>query len=224
MNYFWVIYPYVAITIFFGGYIYTYLTRRYYWSARSFELLAKRTHTYASNFFHYGIVIVLLGHLVGIAIPSSALLVIGLTYSLHEAVAFYLGALFGTIAIIGLVWLLTLSYLTRAYSSLSITDHLIYITLLLVIITGLYNTLIVHPDYMSTVAPWFQGLITFHPDTSLIEKAPLSLQIHVALSFLLYALWPFSRLVHVFTFPLTYLWRPYIVYRGYYHTRTIRKK
>ena len=222
MNYFWLIYPYVTITIFFGGYIYTYLTRRYYWSARSFELLSKRTHIYASNFFHYGIVIVLLGHLVGIAIPASVLLTIGLTYSLHEEIAFYLGALFGTIAIIGLVWLLILSYLTRASASLSISDHLLYIVLFLVIATGLYNTLIVHPDYMSTVAPWFQGLITFHPN-SLIEKAPLSLQVHVALSFLLYAIWPFTRLVHVFTFPITYLWRPYIVYRGYSYARASKR-
>ncbi|MCH1771542.1 respiratory nitrate reductase subunit gamma [Metallosphaera sp. D4-4] len=53
-----------------------------------------------------------------------------------------------------------------------------------------------------------------HPNPSLMAQAPPILQIHVALTFLLYALWPFSRLVHVFTLPVTYLWRLYIVYRG----------
>ncbi|MEM0304911.1 MAG: respiratory nitrate reductase subunit gamma [Saccharolobus sp.] len=210
---FWVYYPYISITLFFSGYVYTYLTRRYYWSTRSFELLSKRTHNLASNFFHYGIVIVLLGHLFGIAIPASALVAIGISYELHVSLAFYLGAIFGIISIIGLIWLIVMSYLTRAYTTLSFTDHLVYLILILVITTGLYNTLIVRPDYEVTVAPWFQGLITFHPNPALMSEAPLSLQLHVALSFLLYALWPFSRLVHVFTIPVTYLWRPYIVYR-----------
>ncbi|WP_338598585.1 respiratory nitrate reductase subunit gamma [Sulfolobus tengchongensis] len=220
---FWVIYPYISITIFFSGYIYTYLTRRYYWSARSLQLLSKRTHSYASNLFHYGIVIVLLGHLFGIALPASALLAIGISYSLHIALAFYLGATFGIITIIGLIWLLAISYFTKAVDSLSVTDHLVYIILVLVLITGLYNTLVVHPNYEATVAPWFQGLITFHPNPVLMTQAPLILQVHVALSFLLYAIWPFSRLVHVFTFPVTYLWRPYIVYRRYSLSK-IRKK
>ena len=215
LEYFWIIYPYISITIFFGGHIYTYITRRYYWSTRSFELLAKPTHIFASNSFHYGLVIVLLGHLVGIVLPASVLLAIGITASLHEAMAFYLGAVFGMLTIIGLVWVIALSYSTRAVATMTVSDHLVYLVLFLVIATGLYNTLVVHPDYMDTVGPWFQGLLTLHPDPSLILRAPAILQIHVALSFLLYMLWPFSRLVHVFTFPITYLWRPYIVYRGY---------
>ncbi|QGA54088.1 respiratory nitrate reductase subunit gamma [Sulfolobus sp. E5-1-F] len=212
-NLFWIFYPYTTITIFFSGYIYTYFTRRYYWSARSFQLLSKSTHSLASNLFHYGIIVVLLGHLFGIVLPASVLIAVGISYSLHITLAFYLGAVFGIITIIGLIWLLAISYTTRAVNSLSITDHLVYILLALVLITGLINTLVVHPDYENTVAPWFQGLITFHPNPNLMENTPLILQIHIALSFLLYALWPFSRLVHVFTFPITYLWRPYIVYR-----------
>lgn len=70
----WVVYPYISITIFLTGHVYTYTLRRYYWSARSTELLEKRMQSWSSYLFHYGIIIVLIGHIVGIAIPTAILL------------------------------------------------------------------------------------------------------------------------------------------------------
>ncbi len=212
----WSILPYITIAFFISGHVYTYLTRRYYWSARSTELLQKRYHIITSNLWHYGIVIVLLGHVVGLAIPASALSVLGMSEKVHEEIAVYLGSVFGALAIVGLVGLLIRDYtLPRVRATLRPSDHVVYILLLLVVGLGVYNTLVVHPDFENTVAPWLQGVLVLHPDPSLMAGVPLTLQVHIVLSMLLFIAWPFSRLVHVWSFPITYLWRPYIVYRGY---------
>jgi len=69
-------------------------------------------------------------------------------------------------------------------------------------------------DYRTTVAPWFRGLFSGSPDVSAITGAPIVYQVHAASAWLIWALWPFSRLVHAWSAPLWYLWRPYIVYRS----------
>lgn len=211
----WVVYPYISITIFLTGHVYTYTLRRYYWSARSTELLEKRMQSWSSYLFHYGIIIVLIGHIIGIAIPTAILLVLGISLTLHTELAFYLGGIFGTITLIGIIGLIT-RYLTnpRVRATLRFTDYLVYIILIVTIVLGLYNTLVVHPDYETTVGPWLQGLLSLHPNPNFMNDVPLLLKVHIAVSMLLYIIWPFSRLVHVWSFPVTYLWRPYIIYRS----------
>ena len=72
-----------------------------------------------------------------------------------------------------------------------------------------------HPhDYRLTVAPWFRSIFYLHPDTALILQAPIGFRLHVLAAWVLIAFWPFSRLVHVFSAPVGYLTRPYIVYRS----------
>ena len=72
-----------------------------------------------------------------------------------------------------------------------------------------------HPhDYRETVCPWFRSVLFLRPDTDLIKAAPFGFQLHVELAWLLFAFWPFTRLVHVFSAPLGYLTRPYVPYRS----------
>jgi nitrate reductase gamma subunit len=94
-----------------------------------------------------------------------------------------------------------------------------YLLLAATILAGLATTvlgnLLGHPyDYRLTVAPYFRSVFYLHPDVSLITAAPVGFQIHVMLAWLLFAVWPFTRLVHVFSAPVGYLTRPYIVYRS----------
>ncbi len=94
-----------------------------------------------------------------------------------------------------------------------------YVLLVGTIVLGLGTTVLGnltgHPhDYRQTVAPWFRSIFYLHPDTDLILKAPIGFRLHVLAAWLLFAFWPFSRLVHVFSAPLGYLTRPYIVYRS----------
>jgi nitrate reductase gamma subunit len=69
-------------------------------------------------------------------------------------------------------------------------------------------------DYRATVAPWFRSIFMFDPNVAAISAAPLGFQLHALVAWSLIACWPFTRLVHVFSLPLGYLTRPYVVYRS----------
>jgi len=97
-------------------------------------------------------------------------------------------------------------------------DYVALILLLIVILTGIAPTIFVNLfghgyDYRTTVAPWFRGLFVGSPDVNAIASAPLIYQVHATAAWVIWAVWPFSRLVHAWSYPLWYLWRPYVVYR-----------
>ena len=69
-------------------------------------------------------------------------------------------------------------------------------------------------NYREGVSVWYRSFLAFQPDPSLMADAPLGFQLHALVAFGLFALWPFTRLVHVFSAPVGYLTRPYIVYRS----------
>ena len=107
----------------------------------------------------------------------------------------------------------------RVRATTSPVDWVTLILLLAIIVTGIIPTLFINLfgpgyDYRTTVAPWFRGLFSGSPDVSAITGAPIVYQVHAASAWLIWALWPFSRLVHAWSAPLWYLWRPYIVYRS----------
>ena len=86
---------------------------------------------------------------------------------------------------------------------------------------GIGETLVVNAlgpgyDYRATVAIWFCGLFVLDPGPGLMASVPLVYQVHAASAWLLYAMWPFSRLVHAWSLPLQYIGRPYIIYRSRY--------
>lgn len=68
-------------------------------------------------------------------------------------------------------------------------------------------------DYRNSVALWFRGLFTAAPDVDAIAHAPFVYQVHATAAWAILAVWPFSRLVHAWSYPLWYLWRPYVIYR-----------
>jgi nitrate reductase gamma subunit len=83
------------------------------------------------------------------------------------------------------------------------------------LITKLTHSTISHGyDYRVTIAPWARSLFTLHPKVALMEHIPLTYQIHAVIGLLLFALLPFILLVHMFSAPVEYLFRPYIIYRS----------
>jgi len=68
-------------------------------------------------------------------------------------------------------------------------------------------------DYRASVSVWFRGVFTLRPQPEAITGAPLLFQLHALTACLLFAAWPFTRLVHVWSVPVGYLVRPYLVYR-----------
>ena len=99
-------------------------------------------------------------------------------------------------------------------------DKLMYLVLILAIIAGLATTLVgsgligEEHNYRETVSVWFRSIFILQPDGEAMTLAPLSFQIHALIGMALFALWPFTRLVHAFSAPVAYLFRPYIVYRS----------
>ena len=69
-------------------------------------------------------------------------------------------------------------------------------------------------DYRTGVSEWFRGIFLFQPQPELMVDAPFGFQAHAMVAMILFALWPFTRLVHVLSVPVFYLWRPYVVYRS----------
>ncbi|MFG1965409.1 respiratory nitrate reductase subunit gamma [Nonomuraea sp. NPDC049028] len=97
-------------------------------------------------------------------------------------------------------------------------DKLMYAVLGITIVLGLAATVAANVigggyDYRATISPWFRSIFFFSPDPALMAGAPILFQVHTLSALLLFAIWPFTRLVHMLTAPIGYLTRPYIVYR-----------
>jgi nitrate reductase gamma subunit len=212
--------PYISIAVFVVGHYWRYRYDKFGWTTRSSQLYENRLLRLGSPLFHFGIVLVALGHIGGLLVPESWTEAAGVGETAYHAVAFTLGTVAGVCTLGGVAILI---YRRRTvgpvFSATTRNDKAMYVLLVATLVLGLGTTVLGnvtgHPhDYRQTVSPWFRSIFYLHPDTDLILKAPLSFRLHVLAAWTLFAFWPFSRLVHVFSAPIGYLTRPYIVYRS----------
>jgi nitrate reductase gamma subunit len=216
----WVIVPYVCIAIFIGGHVWRYRYDKFGWTTRSSQLYERRLLRIGSPLFHYGILLVLLGHIGGILIPESATKSLGISEHAYHLAAVTLGTISGVMTVAGMAILIYRRRTTGpVFSATTTNDKIMYVLLATTIGLGLATTVLGNAaahahDYRVDVAPWFRSILYFHPDTNLIVAAPIGFELHALSAWLLFAFWPFSRLVHVFSAPIGYLTRPYIVYRS----------
>lgn len=215
----WVIFPYITLVLFVVGHIYRYNTDQIGWTAKSSEFMEKKTLKWGSILFHLGILMVLGGHILGLLIPKSLTELIGLTEEMYHMMALGIGGVAGIITLAGISILLFRRVGDkRVRKTSSFTDILIAILLFVEIAMGVYNTLgynvFIGYDYRESIAPWVRGLLVFRPDASLMSDVPLFFQLHTLLAFAIFGLWPFTRLVHVWSLPIEYLKRSYIIYRS----------
>ncbi|HJV45039.1 MAG TPA: respiratory nitrate reductase subunit gamma [Bacillota bacterium] len=216
----WLIYPYIMLTLFVFGHIYRYNTDLFGWSAKSSEFLEKSQLRMASLLFHWGILFVFLGHVAGVLIPKYIYLWLGIPDELYHFGAIWGGGAAGVITIIGVFLLFGRRVsVKRILVNSGKSDFIVLTLLIIVILTGFTNTVGYTAtggefDYREYIGPWFRGLLTFSPLPQLVATAPLGFRIHILCAFLLFGIWPFTRLVHVWSAPLTYLNRRYVVYRS----------
>lgn len=215
----WVIMPYLCIAIFFLGHLARFKFDKFSWTAKSSEFIEKKQLKWGSLMFHLGIIPVVMGHIVGLLIPDSWLTAVGVSDHLYHIGAVYIGSVFGIITLIGML-LLTARRVTkkniRRLSSAS--DIIVNFLLLAIVFMGCYATLVTNAmtpsfDYRETISVWFRQLFIFSPDANLMLQVPLAFKTHILLGFIIMAFWPFTRLVHVWSVPLTYASRSYIIYR-----------
>jgi nitrate reductase gamma subunit len=225
----WVIFPYLCIATFVLGHIWRYRYDKFGWTTRSSQLYERRLLRIGSPLFHFGILLVFLGHIVGILVPESATKALGISETTYHVAAATLGTVSGVMTVAGMAILIYRRRTTGpVFSATTVNDKIMYVLLAVTIGLGLATTLLGNVaanahDYRLDVAPWFRSVFYFHPDTSLITQAPLGFRLHVISAWLLFAFWPFSRLVHVFSAPIGYLTRPYIVYRSRQPVTTPRR-
>lgn len=216
----WLTLPYVAFCSFVIGHLWRYRHDQFGWTTRSSQLHESRLLRLGSPLFHFGFLAVLGGHVLGVLIPAGWTAALGVGDHAYHLVSAVAGTISGLATVAGLVILLYRRFsVTAVRRATTLVDKLMYLLLVAAIGTGMVGTVGVNLlgggyDYRSTVSPWFRSLFTFNPRPQLMDGVPVNFQIHVLVVLLLVAVWPYTRLVHVFSAPLGYLVRPYVVYRS----------
>ncbi|MCL4312789.1 MAG: respiratory nitrate reductase subunit gamma [Actinobacteria bacterium] len=215
----WAVLPYLALATFVIGHIWRWRYDQFGWTSRSTELQEKRLLKWGSPVFHYAVFAAIAGHVIGILIPESWTKAIGISESTYRW--FSAGA--GTAAAVGIViGVIILAarriFITRVRATTSPVDWVALILLAIVIALGFAETVGVNLlgsgyNYRQSVSVWFRSLFTGNPNVAVIAHAPLLYQLHATAAWVIFAVWPFSRLVHAWSYPLWYLWRPFVVYR-----------
>ena len=221
----WVIVPYVCLAIFLVGHWWRYRYDKFGWTTRSSQLYESRLLRWGSPLFHFGMLGVVGGHIIGLILPKSWTDAIGISDELYHWLAVIGGILSGIAVVVGMVILI---YRRRTvgpvFSATTPMDKVMYFFLGLVVALGMWNTIASsifglgssggHAfNYRESVSLWYRGIFSGNPDPAYMVGIPLGFQLHALVACILFALWPFTRLVHVFSAPVGYITRPYIVYR-----------
>lgn len=219
-NVFFVILPYIAIAIFVVGHIWRYKSDQFGWTTRTSQLLEKRWLAWGSPLFHIGALMAIMGHAAGLLIPESWTHALGIPDDAYHFVAVAMGTVAGVILVAGLVILVARRFILSEKIKMVTTpmDRVLYGLLIVEIFIGMWQTVVINVfgegyEYRGTVSVWFRQVFMFQPDAQLMTSAPSVYQWHAVIACLLIAIWPFTRLVHVWSVPIAYLGRPYVVYR-----------
>ena len=210
-----VVLPYVALALLLFVTPYRYFSNRLTWSAYSTQFLEQKALYWGSNPWHYGIIPVVLAHLPGVIAPGpmKALLANRQTLIILESVGLGLGlfALFGCLVLM----------VRRAQTPLlkpvtSTVDWVLLFLLTVQAATGVYMGLFMRWGsqwYLHTAVPFLHSLLVFNPQIEFVADFPLVFKLHTAGAFLIIALLPFTKLVHLLFLPIGFLKDPPILYR-----------
>ncbi|MCH1624319.1 respiratory nitrate reductase subunit gamma [Fredinandcohnia quinoae] len=216
----WTIFPYICGMILIIATFYRFTFRGKSWTAPSTEIFEKKWLRIASVVFHYGIIFAFIGHVMGVLIPMEFYESIGINEHMYHIGAIAGGGIAGLMVVFGLALMLIRKWsFPKVRVHTSFGDY--FAIILLLIIAGLgtymtliYNTTVVSYEYRLTIGPWFRSLFTFHPKSELMLGVPTLFKVHIVLSFLLFASIPFTKLVHMFSFPARYPTRAPQQYRS----------
>lgn len=218
----WVAFPWLAIASFVVGIIWRWRTDQFGWTTHSTQIYESKLLRLSSPLFHWGMVFVIIGHIMGLAIPKAATRAVGINDHAYHLIATIPGTIAGVAVILGLAGLLYRRIVNRSvFLSTSTSDKVMYVLLGGAILTGFLATVMTQVfgepggyDYRETISPWIRQLLIFNPQPELMAGTPLNFKVHAIAAFVLIAVWPWTRLVHAFSAPVGYVTRPYVVYRS----------
>lgn len=208
------IYPYIALAVLAVGSILRYDREPYTWRSGSSQLLRRKQLVWGSVLFHVGVLVIFLGHLVGLLTPILLFDALGISHGAKQILAIVAGGVAGIMALVGATMLLHRRLFdARIRRSSAFSDHAILILLYLQIILGL-STIFVSAGHldgeeMVKFMSWAQGIFTFRADAaSHIANVHGIFKAHLFLGLTIFLVFPFTRLVHMLSAPVRYLWRP----------------
>jgi nitrate reductase gamma subunit len=215
MNFFlFQVYPYIALTVLALGSIARYERDPFTWKSSSSQLLRRKQLIWGSVLFHVGVLIVFFGHLVGLLTPIAVFEALGVGHTFKQLMAVIVGGVAGVFALAGGLMLLHRRlYDPRIRATSSFADIGILVLLDLQLLLGLATITISlrHLDggEMVRFMAWSQGIFTFQTDAwLLVADASWIFKLHIFLGLTIFLLFPFTRLVHMLSAPVRYLWRP----------------
>ncbi|HEU5422217.1 MAG TPA: respiratory nitrate reductase subunit gamma, partial [Nitrolancea sp.] len=205
--------PYVAIVLAVTVGLLRYYRDRYSYSSQSSQFLENRTLFWGSVAWHYSILLILSAHVLALLFPGAWGSLIANQTRLY--ILEVTGLALALLTVLGLTLLIVRRIrFPRVFAVTTILDWILLAALLGQVALGFTVALLYRWGsdwYLHTAVPWLVSLAVFDPKISYVTVLPWLVKLHMLGGFLIIALFPFTRLVHLVTFPVTYLWRPYQV-------------
>jgi nitrate reductase gamma subunit len=206
-----VAFPYIAVAVFVAGMVYRYRQTGFTVSSLSSQFLEGRKLFWGSVPFHFGLLVVLLGHLVAFLLPDAILA--WNRQPLRLIVLEVTGFIFGLSVLVGLVALIVRRFTDRRVRTVTTRmDIAIVLLLLAQVVLGCWIALAFRWGsswFAANLTPYLVSLLNLQPETNAIFAMPWVIKLHVFGAFLLALLIPFTRLAHLLVVPLHYIARPY---------------
>ena len=210
---FFVAWPYIAFAILWCGLLARYCYAPRLWNSRSSQFLDGGLR-FASPLFHISILCSFFGHIIGLVLPPEALRAVGLSAHLHALMAESAGMVIAPCVLLAVCILFVRRVVNkRVRATTRFTDVLVLVLIGFNASTGLYQSYVEHFPVFTTVGPWLRSMLELTPNPLLMAPVPLFLKLHVVSGLTIFALLPFTRLVHIFSAPWTYFTFPFTLYR-----------
>lgn len=217
------VYPYIALSVMFMVSIARYERDPFTWKSKSSQILRKRQFVMGSILFHLGVLVIFFGHLAGLLTPIQVFDWLGIPHGAKQVLAVLAGGIAGVMALLGGILLAHRRLFDpRIKANSSLADTAILLLLMLQLVLGLASIFVSlqHLDghEMTKLMAWAQGIVYFQPGAAeQIADTHWIFKTHITVGLTIFMLFPFTRLVHIFSAPIRYLWRP-----GYQIVRTRR--
>lgn len=223
-TFFFGIYPYICLAVFMLGSVLRFEHAQYSWRSGSSQLLRRRQLVLGSVLFHAGILIIFVGHLVGLLTPIAVFDALGISHGAKQILAIVVGGAAGLVCLAGILLLLHRRLFdARIRATSSFADTAILVVLFLQLLLGLATIPVSmqHLDggEMVKFMEWAQRILTLRGGAAaLVADAHPVFKAHLFLGLTIFLVFPFTRLVHMLSAPVWYLNR-----RGYQIVRTKRR-
>jgi len=208
------VYPYIALSVLVLGSIVRYEREPYTWRSGSSQLLRRRQLIWGSVLFHVGVLIVFFGHLIGLLTPISVFAWLGISHTFKQLLAMIVGGVAGAFALVGAFMLLHRRLFDARIRTTSGPGDILILALLCVqLILGLATIPLSaqHLDGSEMVKfmAWAQGIFALRPGVwRVVEDTGFIFKTHLFLGTTILFLVPFTRMVHILSAPVRYVWRP----------------